>query len=190
MAKRERDGTEEKVEKPKKVISPIASEFYAWLLFQSEARDETFMVPGVGSVSVLVQDRLAFESNADKAKAVITGDEASSSAETRAALISGKVLTDIKLLLRLEATTYMLNLRGNLCDICSLKQVNEDLEPVANLSEEGDSKEATLLLRMVEYEDIWKVLQTLFREFAKRRTDKSWYTHELQDMKTWVHDTE
>ena len=177
---------------PRDEIYPhIAPEFYAWLLYQSEVRDETFEVEGIGPVQVLLEDRLTFASGAgDNSRAVITGEDAPASAETKAALISGKVLTEVKLLLRLPGNTYMLTLKGDLCDISSLKQVSEDADSPTIVIEEDDSKEAFLLLRMQEYEDIVRILQTLFRIFAKQRSNDDWHTTTLQEMRRWVHEQE
>jgi hypothetical protein len=175
---------------PRDEIYPhIAPEFYAWLLYQSEVRDETFDVDGIGPVEVLLADRLTFASGSgDNSRAVITGEDAPASAETKAALISGKVLTEIKLLLRLPGNTYMLTLKGDLCDISSLKQVSEDADAPTQVIETDDSKEAFLLLRMQEYEDIVLILQTLFRSFANQRAQDSWHTTTLQELRRWVHD--
>lgn len=167
----------------------IATEFFTWLLYQSEVDEQRFSIEGIGEVEVLLQDRLSFQSGEQNSgKAVISGEDAPASAETKAALISGKLLTDIKLLLRLEVATYMLTLRGDLLDIGSLKQVNEDLDEPVEVFQEDDSKEAQLLLRMAEYEDIMTILRTLFRRFAERRTQDNWHYEEVQSMRRWVHE--
>ena len=167
----------------------IAPEFYAWMLYQSEVEDKHFDVEGIGPVEICLQDRLSFTGDGeDKARTVITGAEAPSSAETKAALISGKVISEVKLLLRLPGNSYMLTLKGDLCDISSLKQVNEDADEPTIVIEDGDTKEAFLLLRMQEYEDIVRILQNLFRSFVAERASDDWYHTTLQEMRKWVHE--
>ena len=167
----------------------IAPEFYAWLLYQSEVETKHFDVEGIGPVEILLEDRLAFTGDGEeKSRTVITGDRAAASAETKAALISGKVISDVKLLLRLPGNTYLLTLKGDLCDISSLKQVSEDADDPTIVIEEGDTKEAFLLLRMQEYEDIVGILQTLFRSFVAERASDDWYHTTLQEMRKWVHE--
>ena len=167
----------------------IAPEFYAWLLYQSEVEDKHFDVEGIGPVEICLQDRLSFTGDGeDKARTVITGSEAPGSAETKAALISGKVISEVKLLLRLPGNSYMLTLKGDLCDISSLKQVNEDADEPTIVLEDGDTKEAFLLLRMQEYEDIVRILQELFRSFVAERASDDWYHTTLQEMRKWVHE--
>ena len=171
------------------VYPHIAPEFYAWLLYQSEVEEKHFDVEGIGPVEVLLQDRLSFMGDGeDKARTVITGDEAPGSAETKAALISGKVISEVKVVLRLPGNSYMLTLKGDLCDISSLKQVNQDADDPTIVIEEGDTKEAFLLLRMQEYEDIVLILQTLFKAFVADRASDDWYHTTLQEMRKWVHE--
>jgi hypothetical protein len=159
------------------------------LLYQSEVEDKHFDVEGIGPVEVLLEDRLSFTGDGeDKSRTVITGADAPTSAETKAALISGKVISDVKLLLRLPGNNYMLTLKGDLCDISSLKQVNEDADDPTLVIEEGDTKEAFLLLRMQEYEDIVRILQTLFRAFVEERASDDWHTETLNEMRKWVHE--
>ena len=173
------------------VYPHIAPEFYVWLLYQSEVRDESFQVEGIGPVELYLQDRLSFTStDGENARAVITGQDAPNSAETKAALITGKILSDVKVILKLPACSYMLTLKGDLCDISSLKQVNEDADAEPEVIEEDDTFDAFLLLRMKEYEDIVLILETLFRTFAEQRASEDWHTTTLQEMRRWVHDEE
>ncbi len=171
------------------IFPHIAPEFYAWLLFQSEVEEKHFDVEGIGPVEVRLEDRLTFTGDGeDKARTVVTGGEAPASAETKAALISGKVISEVKVVLRLPGNSYMLTLKGDLCDISSLKQVNEDADEPTMVIEEDDTKDAFLLLRMQEYEDIVRIIQTLFRAFVEERASDDWYTTTLQEMRKWVHD--
>lgn len=171
------------------VYPHIAPEFYAWLLYQSEVEDKHFDVKGIGPVEVLLQDRLSFTGDGEeKSRTVITGVDAPASAETKAALITGKVISEVKLLLRLPGNNYMLTLKGDLLDISSLKQVTEDADDPTIVIEEGDTKEAFLLLRMQEYEDIVLILQTLFQAFVADRASDDWHYTTLQEMRRWVHE--
>ena len=166
----------------------LAPEYYTWLLYQSEVEEKYFDVPGIGPVQVLLEDRLTFMGGGEeKSRTVVTGVDAPASAETKAALISGKVINDVKLLLRLPGNTYMLTLKGDLCDISSLKQVTEDASDQTEIVEEGDTLDAFFLLRMQEYEDIVTILQTLFRAFVKERSSDDWHSTTLNEMRRWVH---
>ena len=120
-------------------------------------------------------------------RAVITGEDVANSAETKAALASGKTLKDVKLILRLEAATYSLSLRGGRLDIGGLKQESHEADDIP--VEEDDSKEAMLLLRMQEYNDIWSIIEQLFYVFAEERTSAKW-AKTLNQIRSWVHQVE
>ena len=166
----------------------ITAEFYIWLLYRAEVGDGEFDIGSVGSVEILMRDKLSFQSpTEDKMRAVITGEDVANSAETKAALASGKTLKDVKLILRLEAATYSLSLRGGRLDIGGLKQEAHEADdaPV----DEDDSREALLLLRMQEYNDIWSIIEQLFHVFAEERTSAKW-TKTLNQIRGWVHQVE
>lgn len=167
----------------------INAEFFVWLLYRSEIGEDTEIVrtESLGDIELIMQDRLSFrDPQQEKDRAVISGEDAPNSAETKAALISGKTLQDVKLMLRMTQATYLLTLKGDNFDISGLKQATSDMDQVQ--MEDGDSREAMLLLRMQEYEDIWGVVGQLFQEFVIERTKDSWYTETLQEMRKWVHE--
>ena len=167
----------------------INAEFFVWLLYRSEIGEDTEIIRSddLGDIELIIQDRLSFrDPQQEKDRAVISGEDAPNSAETKAALVSGKTLQDVKLMLRMTQATYLLTLRGDHLDISGLKQLASEMDQIQ--VEDGDSREAMLLLRMQEYEDIWGVVGQLFREFVVERTKDSWYTETLQEMRKWVHE--
>ena len=167
----------------------INAEFFVWLLYRSEIGEDTEIIhtERLGDIELVMQDRLSFrDPQQEKDRAVISGEDAPNSAETKAALISGKTLQDVKLMLKMSQATYLLTLKGDNFDISGLKQATSEMDQVQ--MEDGDSREAMLLLRMQEYEDIWGVIGQMFQEFVIERTKESWYTETLQEMRKWVHD--
>lgn len=167
----------------------INAEFFVWLLYCSEIGEDREIIRSekLGEIELIIQDRLSFrDPQQEKDRAVISGEDAPNSAETKAALISGKTLQDVKLMFRMAQATYLLTLKGDNFDISGLKQASSEIDQIQ--MEDGDSREAMLLLRMQEYEDIWGLIGQLFREFVIERTKDSWYTGTLQEMRKWVHD--
>lgn len=73
-------------------------EFLMWLWFVSEARGGTMDLPGCGRISVLVEGPLLFDQEQQGETAIRKG-EPMVSAETRAALLSGKLLRRARLTL-------------------------------------------------------------------------------------------
>lgn len=156
----------------------LTTEFFVWLWYASE-RDGGTMNLGepVGVVDVWVDERLSFRiPDEDKARAVFTGENTSSTPEARAALAAGKVVRDLQLHLRREEREYTVTLRGPHLDLAGVK-----LPPH---SPEGEDE--LLYERMYLYEDLWFVLGGLYRRFAAERTADDWRAGSLAAIRHWV----
>jgi hypothetical protein len=154
----------------------LSVEFFVWLWFASE-RDGGSMslAENIGVIDVWVENRLSFRGLAEeKARAVVTGENASSSLEARAALAAGKVVKDIQLHLRREEREYSVTLRGVNLDIAA------KLPPHS-----GEGEDGLLYERMYLYEDLWFILEGLYKRFALERTHPSW-TDTLGAIHGWV----
>ena len=121
-------------------------------------------------ISYYVDNRLVLHSpNVEGNRAVITGDNASSAVEGKAALSSGKMIQELQLYLTIEGLDYSLTLKGPLLDMSSVK-----FPPI---SLEGDSKndmKANILLRMSQYDDLHYYMSVLYQHFAKLRLSDEW----------------
>lgn len=143
----------------------LSVEFFVWIWFASERDGGTMALPeNIGVIDVWVENRLSFRGLAEeKARAVVTGENASSSLEARAALAAGKVVKDIQLHLRREEREYSVTLRGVNLDISA------KLPPHS-----GEGEDGLLYERMYLYEDLWFILEGLYQRFALERTHPSW----------------
>lgn len=121
-------------------------------------------------ISYYVDNRLVLHSpNVEGNRAVITGDNASSAVEGKAALSSGKMIQELQLYLTVEGLDYSLTLKGPLLDMNSVK-----FPPI---SLEGDSKhdmKANILLRMSQYDDLHYYMSVLYQHFAELRLSDEW----------------
>lgn len=154
----------------------LSTEFFIWLWFASERDGGTMMLgEHVGVVDVWVEDRLSFRGlEEERARAVVTGENTASSLEARAALATGKVVRDIQLHLRREEREYTVTLRGVNMDISA------KLPPHS-----GEGEDGLLYERMYLYEDLWFVIEGLYRRFALERTADSWPST-LTGIRAWV----
>ena len=156
----------------------VASDFFAWLWWSSEANSALFKLPDpVGRVDVWVDERLSFR-NPDDAKvtAVMTGENPSASLEARAALAGGKVLHELRLGLRRDDREYFVTLKGPAMHLQALKlptAVNEGGEEV-------------IFERMHLYEELVLVVGALFRHWATQRRADAWQTDVLPALRAWV----
>ena len=145
----------------------LTAEFFIWLWFASEREGGTLDVGGdVGVMDFWIEERLSFRSpDEDKPRAVLTGENTSSSAEARAALASGKVVRDLQLHIRREEREYSVTLRGDHLDVCSLKFPQHSVE----------GEDELLYERMFLYEDVWEAIRALYRCFAEERVSAAWH---------------
>lgn len=156
----------------------LTAEFFVWLWFASEREGGTLDVgEDIGVIDFWVDERLSFRSpDDDKPRAVLTGEDTSSSAEARAALASGKVVRDLQLHLRREEREYTVTLRGAHLDVCSLKFPTHSSEGVDEL----------LYERMYFYEDVWAVIRALYRVFARERVGTDWHKVRLEAIRDFA----
>ena len=160
------------------VLPHLGPEFYAWLWFASEAEGGTMDLGGeMGVVDVWVDERLAFQTPGEaKNRAVMTGENTSSSLEALAALASGKVVREVQVHLRHGDHEFQLTLRGSQMDLSGLK-----LPPHSS-----DGEEELLYERMYLYEEMWHVVGALYGHFARLRTGESWSDEILPSMRAWL----
>jgi hypothetical protein len=156
----------------------LGPEFYSWLWYASEAEGGTMSLEEeVGVVDVWVDERLAFQAPGEaKTRALMTGENTSTSPEAMAALASGKVVRDVQLHIRHGDHEFQLTLRGSQMDVSGLK-----LPPHSS-----DGEEELLYERMYLYEELWFVMGALYRRFAGLRTSEAWAEETLPAMRTWV----
>lgn len=156
----------------------LSLEFFVWLWYASE-RDGGTMNLGdeAGVCDVWVEERLSFRPpDEDRARAVLTGENASGSLEARAALASGKVVKDLQLHLRREEREYTVTIRGPHLDIAGAKF------PTHATDGEGE----LLFERMYLYEELWFIVGALYRRFAEERTASTWHSRALPSIRRWV----
>lgn len=158
------------------IIGHLASEFYLWLWWASEARENLFdLGPDVGQVTLWVDDRLAFRNANDlRATAVLTGEAPASTLEAKAALRGGKVLHELRIGMRRDEREHFLTLSGPSMDVKQLK-----------LPAFGEGEEGLVYDRMFLYEEVCYVLAALFNEFAAVRVSEDWETTVVPQLATW-----
>lgn len=161
----------------------VCAEFFLWLWYVSEVDRGLVDLGGeVGEVQFWVDDRLSFRTpGEDKATAVLTGERPTEAPEARAALGGGKVLRDLKMVLRREDREYTVTLKGG----PRLSIAGARLPAQVKT---GDPAEI-LYDRMFLYEELHFFVAALFRRFAEERTAPRWQAETLPGLRRWVADT-
>ncbi len=160
------------------IPSHLASEFYAWLWYESERTAGHMALPDpVGPVDVWVDERIAFRNPEEqKIAAVMTGDNPAATLEARAALAGGKVLQDLRIGVRRDDREFYATLKGPAMHLQGVK-----LPQVVR----GEGDEA-LLDRMHLYEELCLVLAGLFEAWAALRCSEQWEASVLPELRAWV----
>jgi hypothetical protein len=169
-----------------KALPHLASEFFAWIWYTSEQKRGTLELgEGAGAVDFWVGSRISFRAvDEDKARAVVTGESPSTTLEARAALAGGKVVNDLRLVLRREEREYEVTLRGPYLDLHNVR-LPAQVKTAAGAAEKENSDEI-LYERMYLYDELWFLLGALYARFAEERTGADWRTDTLPSLRAWV----
>ncbi len=156
----------------------LSTEFFVWLWYVTDRDGGTVNLgEEAGVIEVWIDERLSFRTHdEDKARAVLTGEDAASCLESRAAMASGKVVRDLRLRLRKEEREYTFVLRGSHLDLAGVKL--PDHAP--------DGEDELLYERMFLYEEVWFLMRALYRRFAAERTAPTWHGVTLKAIRAWV----
>jgi hypothetical protein len=156
----------------------VASEFYLWLWWEADVGTGEADLGEGGRVTWWVDDRIAFRSpGEERPSAVMTGEQPAAAPESRAALLGGKVLRDVRIALRREEREYVLTLKGSGIRFSAAK--------LPGVLKTGDVAEI-LYERMFLYEDLHFAVGGLFRRFTELRTSAAWREEVLPDLVGWA----
>ncbi len=157
----------------------LAAEFFLWLWWVSEQQGGQVSLPDpVGGITLFVDDRLAFRRPEDqKVSAVLTGENASTTLEARAALAGGKVVQELRVVIERDDRSYRLSLRDAAIHLAGAK-----LPPSGKAEEEHGA----LLERLFFYEELVMVLEALFEAFAVARTTPTWQRDIVPSLTRWL----
>jgi hypothetical protein len=159
------------------ILPHVAAEFYSWLWWRTEKDGGRFdLGDPIGGIEVWVDERLAFRRPGDgKISAVLTGDDAGTALESRAALAGGKLVDEIRLRIRRDDHEFVVTLRGGALGLHRAK-----LPDVVH-----ESEDTAVYDRMFLYEELFQIVSALFAAYAKARLDPSWDDDVLPAWDAW-----
>lgn len=160
------------------LVGVLTSHFLHWFWWRSEQNACVFALEPQGNVDAWVDSRVLLESKSGTSdKALLTGENPSGTREARAALVGGKIPSEIRMGIRRDNLEYLVTIRGMYLDLASIKL------PISS----GEDLEETVRIRALAYEDLFALITSLVRMFAEERTDDTWNTEIAPAMKTWAH---
>jgi len=150
-------------------------EFFMWLWFMSEAKGGHAEMPGGGSFAVLVEGPLLFDQE-EQGETIVRKGEPMLSAETRAALLSGKKLRRAKLTLA----------RGEECWSCTLDADEFIIRSLKLPKTEAIDAEGRFQERMELLDTFRQAFFGLYNTFAKLRDNAASCKALGKEMKAWM----
>ncbi|GAB4252943.1 MULTISPECIES: hypothetical protein [Deferrisoma] len=154
-------------------------EFLTWLWFRIEEGGGEVPVPGLGTATLWIEERLTLGSlETDSKENILKNGEVARSAEAAAALAVGKKVQEVRLGLSVNDREYEFTLRGDTFDLASGK-----IPPVEADPDEG--WHGTALVRLGLAREIWDVLDGLYREFVGLRMSSDW-PQTVAAMADWI----
>ena len=150
-------------------------EFFMWLWYMSEAQGGEVELPGGGKFAVLVEGPLQFD-HEEQGEAVIRKGEPMLSAETRAALLSGKKLRKGKLTLARGDEAWTVTLDADVFTFRGLKMPKTEA-----IDAEGRFQE-----RMEQIDIFRQAFLGMFTTFCKLRNDETTCKMMVKEMGEWM----
>ena len=169
----------------------IGWDFLMWLLYQTMTESSNYTVNQPGPALegapfvAYLNDRLILLGGGEGAiqKVSIVGPQDRFS-EVRAALQSGKQITEATLYLEKEEEIWKMTLKGMMFHFASLKSPPVKVER-DNLTEEANEKEAVFYERMSLLEKGFQLFDSLYGAFLRERLGKEWIEKE-RNIREWL----
>lgn len=151
----------------------LGEEFLTWLWWQCEAVGGTFDVAGY-KVGIAVEDALVLCDSSAEGR--LKGGTPSKSAEASAALATGKLLTQARLVAAVDAKEWTFALEGATWQLSGVRvpEPDEDAAMSANLQTFG------------EYVELARILDLLFASYLQVRLGSTFESDTLPQWRRWV----
>lgn len=163
----------------------LGQEFLTWLWWKSEERGGSVELPGQGDITVVFEKHMLLEyGEGESSEKCICSGLQSELKEARTGLIMGKKLEQARILIAQNDHEWNFTMAAAVMEFRNVK-----LPKTAAASEAGDNpeeQEGMALERIFLFEELVRLVQSLFRMFLEIRVDNSW-KDELVKIRKWVH---
>ncbi|WP_025322676.1 hypothetical protein [Deferrisoma camini] len=154
-------------------------EFLTWLWYRIEEHGGEVPVPGMGTATLWIEERLTLGSlETDSKENILRNGEVARSAEAAAALAVGKKVQEVRLGLAVNDREYEFTLKGDTLDLAAGKVPSVEGDP-------DEGWHGTALVRAGLVREIWDVLDALYREFVENRISSAW-PDTVASMGRWI----
>lgn len=163
----------------------LGQEFLTWLWWKSEERGGSVALPGEGDITVVFEKHMLLESGEGESaeKIVCTGLQAELQ-EARTGLQMGKKLEQARIVLGHNSYEYSFTLAAALMEFRNVRLPKTEATEKDG-GENPEEIEGMTLERIYLFEQLIKLVNTLFRMFLNVRLGDGW-RNELLHLRDWV----
>ncbi|SDP36266.1 hypothetical protein [Desulforhopalus singaporensis] len=163
----------------------LGQEFLTWLWWKSEERGGSVKLEDEGDITVAFEKHMLLESGEGESseKIVCTGLQTELQ-EARTGLQMGKKLEQARIVIGYNNYEFSFTLSGGLMEFRNVRLPKTDATE-NDKSENPEEVEGMILERIFLFEELVRVVHSLFRVFIKRRVSPEW-RDELQRIRDWV----
>jgi hypothetical protein len=163
----------------------LGQEFLTWLWYKSEERGGSIELPGEGDITVVFEKHMLLESGEGESseKIVCTGLQAELQ-EARTGLQMGKKLEQARIVIGHNNYEYSFTMAASLMEYRNVRlpKTETTTQPY---EENREEVEGMVLERMYLFEQLVRLINSMFRLFLERRLGPEWQA-ELLKMRAWV----
>jgi recombination associated protein RdgC len=166
----------------------LGQEFLTWLWWKSEERGGSVALPNEGDITVSFEKHMLLESGEGESseKLICTGLQTELQ-EARTGLQMGKKLEQARIVISHNSYEYSFTLSGALMEYRNVRLPKTEATE-NDKSDNPEEVEGMILERIFLFEELIRLLNTLFAMFLKIRLDKHW-KDEIQKIRHWVSKT-
>ena len=162
----------------------LGNEFLTWLWYVVENEINIMELTGIKDKHLVLEtgNSIVLENirgDDTLEKISIKGDDAGLE-EGTLALKKGAVVTDINLFLKIDENEYKFNIKGESMNLTGLKT------PPIEKSADEDQIEGAILEKTYLCIQVFKVIDTLFSVFVRKRISEEWKTVDLPAIRKWT----
>ncbi|MBU1565325.1 MAG: hypothetical protein KJ630_06825 [Proteobacteria bacterium] len=163
----------------------IGQEFLTWLWWKSEERGGSIELGSEGDITVAFEKHMLLESGEGESseKLICTGLQTELQ-EARTGLQMGKKLEQARIVINHNSHEYSFTLAGALMEYRNVRLPKTEATE-NDKSDNPEEVEGMILERIFLFEELVRIVNTLFGMFLKVRVGERW-REELQKIRLWV----
>ena len=162
----------------------FGNEFLTWIWYIIDSEQNLNEIIEIKDKSIVLEigNSIVLENNLNEdsiERISIKGNDAGFE-EGRTALRKGAVVTDINLILKIDANEFKFNIKGESLNLTALKT------PATGKIESNDDMEGAVLEKIFLYKKVIEIIDILFIKFIRKRISEQWKNIDIIKIRDWI----